>query len=124
MRMKLIPRLISAVLVVLASLPVYSQVSPAANRGGVPIVVGVGMSDFSIDWGPSRRMEGISAWVDFFPNRLPRVIQGLGIEAEGPPSRRLVVACNLDVASQRYLRPLAIVWRNRYCRVSRKQPHL
>ena len=83
MRMKLIPRLISAVLVVLASLPVYSQVSPAANRGGVPIVVGVGMSDFSIDWGPSRRMEGISAWVDYYPNRLPRIIQGLGIEAEG-----------------------------------------
>ena len=83
MRMKLTPRLISAILFVVAVLPVYSQVSPAANRGGVPIVVGVGMSDFSLDWGPSRRMEGISAWVDFFPNRLPRVIQGLGIEAEG-----------------------------------------
>jgi hypothetical protein len=28
-------------------------------------------------------MEGISAWADWFPNRLPAALNGLGIEAEG-----------------------------------------
>jgi len=28
-------------------------------------------------------MEGISAWVDWYPNRLPAVLHGLGIEAAG-----------------------------------------
>jgi opacity protein-like surface antigen len=28
-------------------------------------------------------MEGISAWVDWYPNRMPTVLNGLGIEAAG-----------------------------------------
>ncbi len=63
--------------------PVYSQVSPSARQGGMPIVIGAGLSDFSIDWGSGQRMEGISAWADWFPNRLPAALNGLGIEAEG-----------------------------------------
>jgi hypothetical protein len=83
MHSKLFRRLISGVLFVLAAIPVCSQTTPAATRGRVPVVVGTGMSDFSIDWGPQRRMEGISAWVDYFPNRLPVVLNGLGIEVQG-----------------------------------------
>ena len=59
MRLKLTPKLILAALFVAAVFPVYSQVSPAARQGGVPIVVGAGFSDFSLDWGPGKRMEGI-----------------------------------------------------------------
>lgn len=83
MRLKLTFKLIFPALLVATVLPIHSQVSPAANQGGVPIVVGAGFSDFSIDWGPGKRMEGISAWADWYPNRLPAVLNGLGIEAEG-----------------------------------------
>jgi opacity protein-like surface antigen len=83
MRLKPNFKLVFAALLAAAALPLYSQVSPAANQGGVPLVVGAGFSDFSIDWGPGQRMEGISAWADWFPFRLPGVLNGLGIEAEG-----------------------------------------
>ena len=83
MHLKLTFRLILTALLVTAVLPIHSQTSPAATQGGVPIVVGVGFSDYSLDWGPGQRMEGISAWADWFPNRLPAVLNGLGIEAEG-----------------------------------------
>jgi hypothetical protein len=83
MRLKPTLKLIFAALLVAAVLPVYSQVAPAATQGGVPIVVGGGVSDFSIDWGTGKRMEGITAWADWFPNRLPTALHGLGIEAEG-----------------------------------------
>jgi len=83
MFMKLTPRLIPVLLLVVATLSGHSQVGPAANQGGVPVVVGGGISDFAIDWGPGTRMVGISAWVDLYPRGLPRMIDGLGVEAEG-----------------------------------------
>ena len=83
MRLTLPLKLIFVALLITAVFPVYSQVTPAARQGSVPIVVGAGFSDFSIDWGPGRRMEGISAWVDWYPNRMPTVLNGLGIEAAG-----------------------------------------
>lgn len=83
MRLNLPPRLIVAALFVAAVVPIYSQVNPAADQGGAPIVVGAGMSDFSIDWGPGKRMLGISAWADWYPKNLPGVLNGLGIEAAG-----------------------------------------
>jgi Outer membrane protein beta-barrel domain len=76
-------KFILAALLVAMVLPVYSQVAPAARQGGVPIVIGAGFSDFSIDWGPGQRMEGISAWADWYPNRLPAALNGLGFEVEG-----------------------------------------
>ena len=83
MRLKLPLKLIFVALFITAVFPTYSQVTPAARQGSVPIVVGAGFSDFSIDWGPGRRMEGISAWVDWYPNRMPTDLNGLGIEAAG-----------------------------------------
>lgn len=84
MRLKLIPELISAALFVAVILPVRAQVAPAAEQGGIPVVVGAGFSDFGTDYGPAgTRMEGISAWVDFYPRGLPAVLHGLGVEAEG-----------------------------------------
>jgi len=82
MRLMLTPKLIPAALFVAAVFPVHSQVAPTARQGGVPIVVGAGFSDFSTDWG-TVRMEGISAWVDWYPNNLPAVLHGLGVEVEG-----------------------------------------
>ncbi|HEY1803088.1 MAG TPA: outer membrane beta-barrel protein [Terracidiphilus sp.] len=76
-------KLIFTALLVAAAIPADSQVSPAANQGGVPIVIGGGFSDFSLDWGPSARMEGIAAWADWFPYHMPAALNGLGIEVEG-----------------------------------------
>ena len=83
MRFKLTPRLIAAVFVIASSLPVHSQAVPAARQGGLPIVVGAALSNYSIDWGPGQRMFGISAWADWLPNGLPGHLHGLGIEATG-----------------------------------------
>jgi opacity protein-like surface antigen len=83
MRLKPTLMLIFAASLMAATLPVHAQVSPAANQGGIPIVVGAGFSNYSIDWGPGQRMDGVSAWADYFPNRLPPVLDGLGIEIEG-----------------------------------------
>jgi opacity protein-like surface antigen len=83
MSLKPTSKLIFAALLAAAVLPVHSQVSPAARQGGVPVVIGAGFSDFSLDWGPNKRMEGISAWADWFPLRLQGPLNGLGIEVEG-----------------------------------------
>lgn len=67
-----------------ATVPLFSQVVPAATEGGhAPIAFGVGTSDFSIDWGHGRRMEGITAWVDWtkIPHT-PRLLRGVGIDFE------------------------------------------
>jgi len=82
MQMKLIPRLLFFALLVSAVSPLFAQVVPAAKQGGsVPLLVGVGFSNYSMDWGPGRRMNGITAWVDLFP--LPGVVKDLGIAVEG-----------------------------------------
>ena len=83
--MRLKPTLKLAFIAVLVTMvmPVHSQVVPAASQGGVPIVIGGGFSDYSIDWGPGKRMDGYSAWVDYYPYGLPSVLNGLGVEVEG-----------------------------------------
>lgn len=85
MRLKLIPKLVfAALLFVAAAWPTQAQVSPSATKGGIPILVGAGFSNFGFpDWGPGVRMDGITAWLDFYPRSLPWKLQGLGIEAEG-----------------------------------------
>jgi opacity protein-like surface antigen len=82
---RLFPKLIMAGLVITATIPAFSQVAPAATggAGSLPLVVGGGISDFDLDYGHGRRMEGISAWVDWNFNRTPRFLHGIGIEFEG-----------------------------------------
>jgi opacity protein-like surface antigen len=38
-----------------------AQVAPAAKVGGLPIGISVGVSDYDIDYGPDRRMQGLVA---------------------------------------------------------------
>jgi hypothetical protein len=37
----------------------HAQVAPAATVGGLPVVVSVGFSDYDLDYGPGRRMQGL-----------------------------------------------------------------
>lgn len=70
-------KLVLAALITLLTLPVFGQVAPAVKLGGLPLGVGAGLSDVSLDYGPGRRMIGVSAWADY------NLFHGLGIEAEG-----------------------------------------
>jgi polysaccharide export outer membrane protein len=77
-------------LFVMIVIPLSSQVVPSAGRvvpfsgeGGLPIVIGGGISDFSLDWGSGRRMEGVSAWADWNFDHAPGLLGGLGLEFEG-----------------------------------------
>jgi hypothetical protein len=80
---------LAALIVVLAS-SLAAQVAPSAESGGWPIVAGVGVSGFNMDWGHdqfgrTRYMEGITGWLDWNLTRLPgpSVFKGLGVELEG-----------------------------------------
>jgi hypothetical protein len=70
-------KLVLAGLLTLFTLPGFAQVAPAVKIGGLPLGVGVGLNDYSIDYGPGRRMLGVSAWADYY------IFHGLGLEVEG-----------------------------------------
>ncbi len=69
-----------AAIILTAAAPVFAQVTPSATRGGLPLVVGGGYSNFNTDW--SGRIEGTTVWVDWNFYSGPAVLHGFGIEAE------------------------------------------
>ena len=73
----MLSRLVLAALLTLASLPGFAQVAPAVTVGGLPLGIGAGFSDFSVDYGTGRRMIGVSVWADY------NLFHGLGLTAEG-----------------------------------------
>lgn len=82
MRFRSSPRLISAMLFLAATLPLSSQTVPAAEEGHLPFTVGAGYSNFGPDWGPNGRINGGTFWLDWHPGFVPRVLDGIGVEAE------------------------------------------
>ena len=69
------------ILFLTASLPVFSQVGPSATEAGLPLVFGVGFSDYYTDW--SGRLDGATLWADWNFNQGPSFLRGFGIEVEG-----------------------------------------
>ena len=67
--------LFSAALLMTSSGNLPGQVAPAAIKGGRPIGFTVGVSDYDLDYGPGRRMQGLTAsgGVDIF--------HGIGLDA-------------------------------------------
>ncbi len=51
-----------------------AQVAPAARVGGIPLTVSVGISDYDLDYGPGRRMQGIVGRVGY------EIFHGVGID--------------------------------------------
>lgn len=91
MRLKPIFPLYIAIVVVLSLSSAHGQVV-AAGRGGhrahVPIELGFGGSDFSMDWGKDQyggahRENGITAWINTDVPVLSHVLKGLAVEIEG-----------------------------------------
>src|SRR6266568_7178971 len=74
---------ILAFLFVSAAIPARSQVTHAASEGKLPLTIGVGMSDYLLDWGPGRTELGITAWADWRLRHLPWYLNGLGVQIEG-----------------------------------------
>jgi opacity protein-like surface antigen len=72
---------VAAIFFVAASLPLFSQVVPSAMEGGLPLDVGVGFSNYDVDWGHSR-MDGATLWVDYTVKRVPSLLYGIGLEVE------------------------------------------
>jgi opacity protein-like surface antigen len=83
MSQRLFPKLTLALLFVALAVPAFSQVAPAATEGGLPLTVGVGISDYDVDFCCGSRMVGISAYVDWDLFVLPGPLKNLSIQAEG-----------------------------------------
>jgi len=49
----------TAAVLILCGGTLHAQVAPAARVGGAPIAISVGFSDYNLDWGPGRRMQGL-----------------------------------------------------------------
>jgi opacity protein-like surface antigen len=74
-------KLVLLTLILAATYPMSSQVVPAAREGGLPIVVGVGFSNFYTDW--SGRLSGPTIWADWNFYHGPSLLHGFGIEVQG-----------------------------------------
>jgi hypothetical protein len=85
--MKLFPKLFLLMLLLAEfSATAFAQVAPSARDGGpIPVVLGGGYSNFSMDWGSGHRSSGITAWADVYP--FHGIVRNLGIEGEGRASR-------------------------------------
>ena len=76
-------KLVLAALIFLSILPVAAQVAPTVKISGLPLGVGVGLTDYDTDYyrpflpSWSGREIGASAWVDY------SLFRGLGVEAKG-----------------------------------------
>lgn len=72
-----------AIFFLTASLPLFSQVAPAATGFRLPQwSIGAGFSGFNLDLGPGQLL-GTTAWVDYTLNGLPPRLRGICIEFEG-----------------------------------------
>ena len=82
MRLKLLVLPVLAVSMLTVSARAFSQAVPAYQREKTwPILLGVGPSGYNLDEGHGL-MYGGTMWIDMYPGFLPRVLQGLGGEAE------------------------------------------
>jgi hypothetical protein len=66
---------------VCAAFPALAQITPSATESKLPFAVGAGLSGYNPDHGHSHLLGG-TLWLDYFPTRTPRLLRGIGIEAE------------------------------------------
>lgn len=84
MRWKLTAVPLLALFLIYASISAHAQVTYSAEQGKQPFTIGVGVSNFSDDWGiQDPRQVGITMWVDWRFPFVPSVLNGLGLEFEG-----------------------------------------
>jgi opacity protein-like surface antigen len=81
MRFRLFVHSVLAVSIFAVAVPAISQVVPAYQRRALPIVLGIGPSSYDVDWGHGRMLGG-TIWGDWYPQKLPHILRGLGVEGE------------------------------------------
>jgi hypothetical protein len=75
-------RFVFAMLFLTASFCLFAQVPPSATEGKVPqLSIGAGLSDYNPDLGRDR-MYGGTLWIDYYLNRVPSILHGIGLEFE------------------------------------------
>jgi hypothetical protein len=57
----------------------WSQAESAATQYSPPFAVGIGFSTYNMDYARGY-MDGGTLWADWFPNHLPTMLNGLGLE--------------------------------------------
>jgi len=85
MQLKPFPGIVLTLLLTLCAPILGAQSVPSADTRNYPYSVGVGISGFNMDFMPPSfqgQMLGVGAWADWQPNKLPFLLQGLGIQAE------------------------------------------
>jgi hypothetical protein len=78
-------KVLSALLIVGASIPALSQVAPAqGGREGIPFPfrIGAGYSNYATDWQGGGRLGGPAVWIDFDVPKMPEDWNGLQFEVE------------------------------------------
>ena len=74
--------LLFALLFLISSGLAHSQVEASAYRNTLPFSIGVGASNFNVDWGHNR-MYAVTLWADWHPARVPSMLRGVGLGIEG-----------------------------------------
>ena len=84
MRPKLPLPLTLATLFICAAFSVFAQTPPAAKgpRAFSPLAVGFGLSGYNTEAYRPGHILGETLWVDYYPDRVPSLLRGIGIEAE------------------------------------------
>jgi len=85
MRFKLFfPAVLAVSFLLSAAVPASPQTVPEyREKGGIPLEVGAGFSDFNIDFGQGRREDGGTVSADWTLRRMPHLLHGLGIDGAG-----------------------------------------
>lgn len=74
-------KMLLALFIVGATIPIASQVAPQGSREGIPFTVGLGYSNYYSDW--NGRIQGSMFWLDWDPDLGTSYLRGVGIEVEG-----------------------------------------
>ena len=70
-----------ALLFVYVARPALSQTAPAATEKSLPLAIGAGFSGYNPDFGHGHLLGG-TLWVGYFPDKVPSVLRGIGVEVE------------------------------------------
>ena len=85
MQLKFLSGFVAAGLLALCARPILSQTVPAATQGSLPLQIGIGFSNYNVDYGGAK-LDGPAIWINWRPAMIPKLPKGLALEAEATDS--------------------------------------
>ena len=79
---KRLSRISIVILMAIFARGAFAQVTYSAEKGGLPLKVGFGVSSYYTEIWVHSRQTGLNAWADWTFRRVPSILKGVGIEAE------------------------------------------